>query len=74
VAFKTVMQRWNMPSDAIVIGHDYQGMGLRDTMSDLITATTGALIAGTFSYFAYGRKRRTLSQVMMRALPHLKRR
>ena len=72
VYFKTTMQQWNMPPQAIVMGRDYQGMGLRDTMSDLITATIGALIAGVFSYFAYSRRRGALLQVMRRAFPMVK--
>ena len=69
VAFKTTMQQWNMGSNAIVMGKDYQGMGLRDTMSDLITATIGALIASGISYYAFGRKRHAVRHVMRRAFP-----
>ena len=64
VFFKTTMQQWNMGQNAVVIGKDYQGMGLRDTMSDLITASIGAVIAGTISYFAFDRKRHAVRRVM----------
>ncbi|MES2876266.1 MAG: hypothetical protein V4678_02225 [Patescibacteria group bacterium] len=69
VAFKTTMQQWNMGSNAIVIGKDYQGMGLRDTMSDLITATIGALVASGISFYAFSRKRHTVRHVMRQAFP-----
>ena len=69
VFFKTTMQQWNMGSNAIVIGKEYQSMGLRDTMSDLITASIGALIAGAISYFAFARKRHAVRQVMRHAFP-----
>lgn len=69
VIFKTTMQQWNMGSSAIVIGKDYQSMGLRDTMSDLITATIGALIASGISFYAFSRKRHTVRHVMRRAFP-----
>jgi hypothetical protein len=38
------MQQWNMGPHAIVMGKSYQGMGLRDTMQDLILATVGAFM------------------------------
>lgn len=67
VAFKTTMQQWNMGKDAIVIGKEYQSMGLRDTMSDLITATIGALIASAISFYAFSYKRPTVRRMMHRA-------
>lgn len=67
VAFKTTMQQWNMGSQAIVIGREYQSMGLRDTMSDLITATIGALIASAISFYAFSHKRRAIREVMRQA-------
>lgn len=72
VSFHTTMQQWNMGPHAIVMGRDYQGMGLRDSMSDLIVATIGALFAGVFAYFAYSRRRQTLLQVMRQAFPAVK--
>jgi membrane associated rhomboid family serine protease len=72
VSFKTTMQQWNEPKDAIVIGKDYQGMGLRDTMSDLIVASIGALAAGLFSYVAYDRRRSTLIDIMRHTFPSVK--
>lgn len=72
VFFKTTMQQWNMGSQAIVIGKDYQGMGLRDTMSDLITATTGAIIAAGISFYAFSKKRNAVRMVMRRAFSTIK--
>lgn len=72
VAFKTTMQQWNMGPQAIVIGKDYQSMGLRDTMSDLITATIGALIAGGVSFYAFSQKRHVVRRVMRQAFPAVK--
>ncbi len=72
VAFKTTMQQWNMGSQAIVIGEDYQGMGLRDTMSDLITATIGAMMAGLISFYTFANKRHALRHVMQRAFSTIK--
>lgn len=72
VFFQTTMQQWNMGSQAIVMGNDYQGMGLRDTMSDLILATIGALVAGAVSYVAYSHKLGAIRQVMRKSFPHMK--
>lgn len=72
VTFMTTMQQWNMGERAIVIGRDFQGMGLRDTMSDLITATVGALVAGLVSFLAYGYKRGAVRKMMRQALPGIR--
>ena len=71
VIFKTAMQQWNMPSSAIVIGRSYQGMGLRDTMSDLIVASIGGAIAATIAYFAYKNRRVTVLSIMKQTFPKL---
>lgn len=67
--FGMTMQQWNMGPGAIVMGKDYQGMGLRDTMADLILACIGAVAASTFAYFAYRRERSTVISVMRRTFP-----
>ena len=72
VFFKTTMQQWDMGKNAIVIGKDYQPMGLRDTMSDLITATVGALVAAVISYFAYRHKRSAVRTVMVNTFQSIK--
>lgn len=38
------MQRWDAPAGIPLLGHDYQGNAVRDTMSDLIIDGIGALI------------------------------
>lgn len=72
--FKGTMQQWNIPPTARVIGHDYQGAGLRDTMSDLIDACIGAGVAAVISFFAYMNGRPTVLLVMRRAFPWIRRR
>jgi hypothetical protein len=67
------MQQWDMSSNAIVMGRDYQGMGLRDTMSDLIVACIGAVIAAIISFFAYLLDRQTVLLVMRRTFPWIRR-
>ena len=73
IAFGLNMQRWSMPAGSVVIGVEHQGMGLRDTMSDLITAMLGSFVAATFSYFAYERKKHLVIGVMRRMFPWLRR-
>ena len=50
LSLHTAMQQWDMTSQAIVMGASYQGMGLRDTMSDLILATIGAGLTTSILY------------------------
>jgi FlaA1/EpsC-like NDP-sugar epimerase len=69
IVFHTSMQQWNMPPQAIVMGASYQGMGLRDTMSDLIEATCGAAVTATGVYMAYKYKLSTVLQIMRQAMP-----
>lgn len=66
VFFKGTMQQWNMGSGAIVMGKSYQGMGLRDTMSDLIVACIGALVAAMFSFFAFKHEKPVVLAAMRR--------
>ena len=72
VLFHTNMQRWNLPSDATLIGRPYQGVGLRDTMSDLIVASIGSLFSSVFAYFAFKHKKRSVLAVMRHTFPHVK--
>lgn len=62
--FKTPMQRWNLPADATLIGREYQGVGLRDTMSDLIVAGVGSLASSIFAYFAFKHRKSTVLSAM----------
>lgn len=67
--FGTTMQQWDMSIGAIVMGKDYQGMGLRDTMADLILCSIGAVVASVIACFAYQHERRTVLGVMRRTFP-----
>lgn len=49
-ALKTSLQRWAY-SDNMLIGHEWQGTGLRDTISDLILGTLGGLVAAILCHF-----------------------
>lgn len=53
VLFKTAHQKWNLPETEIMMGRSYQGSGLRDTMSDLIVNSLGALFTSLSCYFLY---------------------
>lgn len=74
VIFQTNMQRWNLPLDATLIGREYQGVGLRDTMSDLIVAGIGSLVASVFAYFSFKHKKRSVLAAMRHTFPHIKKR
>lgn len=50
---KTTHQKWDLPADSILLGKPYQGSGLRDTMSDLILDSIGALLSSTIGYIMY---------------------
>ncbi len=69
VTIKATMQQWNMGPNAIVMGKDYQGMGLRDTMSDLIMATIGALITAVFTFVACWRNEPLVRRIMRMSFP-----
>jgi len=57
----TANQKWNLPETEKLIGKAYQGSGLRDTMSDLIVDSIGALITSIITYFMYkNQKKKTL--------------
>ncbi|NLO70266.1 MAG: hypothetical protein GX102_04850 [Porphyromonadaceae bacterium] len=55
--WRTNYQKWDVPADTPLLGKSYQGYGLRDTMADLIIASTGAFIVSVFAYFAADRKK-----------------
>jgi hypothetical protein len=64
VILETNNQKWNLPDTAILLGKDYQGAGLRDTMSDLIVDSVGALMTSVMCYFLYKNERKmTLSAI-----------
>lgn len=69
VLFGSNMQSWDLPINAILIGREFQGSGLRDTMSDLIVACVGALIVSVVVYFSYSKDRKKVLQLMRRTFP-----
>lgn len=69
--FPSNMQGWKQAGGAVLMGRDYQGNGLRDTMSDLIVAWVGAMFASAFAYYAYKNERQTALGVMRRIFPRL---
>lgn len=74
VFLEGTMQQWNMGPNAIVMGKPYQGMGLRDTMSDLIVACLGAFIAAIFSFVAFKHEKTAVLGVMRRVFGWRRRR
>ncbi|MFW6035731.1 MAG: hypothetical protein ACOCRZ_05695 [Halothermotrichaceae bacterium] len=50
-------QKWDLPATAVLMGRDYQGSGLRDTMSDLILTCIGAFVTSYISYYMYKYRR-----------------
>ncbi len=64
VLLGTANQKWNLPDTEIMVGRPYQGSGLRDTMSDLIVDSLGALVTSTITYFMYkNKKKKTLADL-----------
>lgn len=69
VTFRTALQQWNLPPHSILIGRDYQGVGLRDTMSDLIVTWIGASITSIIIYLIYKYKRTSALMAMQYTFP-----
>jgi VanZ family protein len=59
-------QKWDLPDTEILLGRPYQGTGLRDTMSDLIVDSIGALITSIITYYMYKKQRKTTLEKMIR--------
>jgi len=51
IIFGTDMQSWDLPATTIELGKSFQGIGLRDTMSDLIFDAIGALSISIVCFF-----------------------
>lgn len=66
--FGTTTQKWDLPSEFLLIGKEFQGSGLRDTMSDLILNGIGAFTASALSHALYKSSKtktmRVIGQVM----------
>lgn len=71
VFFGMDTQRWNLPANAALIGRDYQGSGLRDTMSDLIVTCAGAVVSSSVAFFSYKNERSKVLALMRRTFPGL---
>ena len=67
--FGTTMQSWNLPHDTTLIGKEFQGSGLRDTMSDLIVNSIGALLTSILCYFLYKEEKREALALMHEIFP-----
>jgi hypothetical protein len=57
-------QKWDLHETEKLLGKIYQGSGLRDTMSDLIVDSIGALITSFFTYFMYKSKKKRILDEM----------
>jgi hypothetical protein len=69
VIFGTDMQSWNLPANTIELGKYYQGTGLRDTMSDLIFDTVGALSISVICFFLYKNEKKKSLKMMHEVFP-----
>lgn len=69
VYWGTAMQKWDLPEETSLIGRPYQGSGLRDTMSDLILGSAGALVSSFISYFLYKNEKRKTLKWMREVFP-----
>jgi len=69
VYFGTAMQKWDLPEETRMMGRPYQGSGLRDTMSDLILGSAGALVSSIISYFLYKNEKRKTLKWMREVFP-----
>lgn len=62
----TNMQKWNVDPNTILLGKSYQGLGLRDTISDLIVDTIGGMVAAVLAYYLYATNKQRTLRVMQR--------
>jgi VanZ family protein len=68
VIFGSAHQKWDLLETEILLGKTYQGSGLRDTMSDLILDSIGALISSISIYFIYGRLKQKILKEMKKMI------
>lgn len=69
VIFVTDLQSWNLPDTTIELGRSFQGIGLRDTMSDIIFDTIGALIVSVICFFLYKTDKKRSLKLMKDVFP-----
>ena len=67
--FGSAMQSWDLPIDTVEIGRNYQGSGLRDTMSDLIVDTLGGLGISLVCYFLYRDEKKKALKLLHNVFP-----
>jgi len=65
----TTLQSWDLPDTEIMMGKSFQGSGLRDTMSDLIVNSMGALLTSFICYFLYKNEKKETLQMMREIFP-----
>lgn len=65
----TALQQWDLPAHSILMGRGYQGVGLRDTMSDLIVTWAGASVTSILIYLVYKYKRASALAAMQHTFP-----
>jgi hypothetical protein len=66
----TTLQSWDLPDTEILMGKPFQGSGLRDTMSDLIVNSFGALFTSIICYFLYKNEKKKSLDMMREIFPH----
>ncbi len=69
VIFGTAMQQWNLPANTILMGNENQGIGLRDSMSDLLFDSIGSLIVSIFIFLAYDRNKNKVVKIIKKIFP-----
>ncbi|MFA5322828.1 MAG: hypothetical protein WC373_09160 [Smithella sp.] len=69
IIFGTDMQSWNLPATTIELGRSFQGIGLRDTMSDLIFDAIGALAIAIVCFFLYKNDKKKSLKLMHEVFP-----
>lgn len=69
VLYQTALQQWNLPAHSVLMGNSYQGVGLRDTMSDLIVTWIGAWVTSILIYLIYKYKRTSALAAMRHTFP-----
>lgn len=69
IIFGTQHQSWRQSPDIFELGKAYQGVGLQDTMTDLICDVTGALVMAVLCYFLYKKEKKRTLEIMKEMFP-----
>ncbi len=67
--FGTRHQSWGYTNPVFELGKDYQGSGLRDTITDLICDTVGAFVISFLFYFLYKHEKKKTLDMMNEIFP-----